>query len=288
MTGYGLGKSSVNSREVTVEIRAVNHRYFEFSCRTPRYCGWMDEKLRAIVAETASRGKIEVGVSIFYPEGAPCSVSVNMPLAQAYYFGMNLINEKLDLGGTIMPGDIARYGDVFSLRRENEDEGELWQSVEPALKDALANFSQMRSKEGKNLSEDLSGKLSQLEELVATVEKVCPELVEQYRARLFEKMKEILADKQMLEARIAVEAAVFADKTATDEETVRLKSHIDQMRRFLKQGGAVGRKMDFLVQEMNREANTIGSKAQGIEVSKTIVELKAVIEKIREQVQNIE
>ena len=288
MTGYGRAQNLTDGWDVTVEIRSVNHRFFEFSSRLPRSYGYLDEKLKNFVQSAVSRGKVEVSVSLQRVEGPAAAVQINQDLAKAYLDALRDTGNSLGLRDDITLSSLSRFGDIFTVTRLAEDEDQVWQAVCPTAKEALENFLAMRLREGERLREDLLERLAVVETNLQAVEAQSPKTVEEYRSRLYAKLKEVLADASIQEQRILTEAAIFAEKIAVAEETVRLGSHIQQFREILDSGEPVGRKLDFLVQEMNREANTIGSKAQDVTVARLVVDMKSDIEKIREQVQNIE
>ena len=288
MTGYGRSQQVIDGREIVVEIKSVNHRYFEFSARVPRAYGYLEEKLKSLLQGSISRGKVDVGVTIFNVEGKDALIEVNKSIAQGYIDALREANESLCLKDDITLSRIMRLPDIFNVTKTEEDEEEVWNDVKIVASEAVGNFLIMRRAEGIKMTDDISLRLGYIEKLVESVEKRSPEITRLYRERLYNRIKEILEDKNVDEQRILTEAAVFSEKTAVDEETVRLKSHIHQFRTLLESDEPVGRKLDFLIQEFNRESNTIGSKAQDIEVTKTVVELKSEIEKIREQIQNIE
>lgn len=288
MTGYGRAQLLLEGRDITVEVKSVNHRFFEFSARMPRSLGYLEEKIKTTVNTAASRGKVDVSVQMVAVEGGNVQVEINHDLARAYLDSIRALGRDLLLDDDITLSDITRFNDIFIVRKAEEDEDAVWAAVQAVLAEALSKFVAMRELEGEKLKEDILGRLDAIEAHVSAEEKLSPKTVEAYRARLSAKLADILADRQIDEARILTEAAIFAEKTAVAEETVRLRSHIGQFRQILEQGGAMGRKLDFLVQELNRETNTIGSKAQDIEIAKLVVEIKSEIEKIREQIQNIE
>ena len=271
-----------------MEIKSVNHRFLEFTARVPRGCGYLEEKLKSYMQGRASRGKVEVGVQIQTVEAANTVVEVNQELAGAYIHALRELGKQYGLTDDLSVSSISRFSEIFTVRRAPEDEDAVWEAVQAVTGEAAERFLRMRELEGEKLQDDLLDRLSQIEQRVGLVEEQSPRTLAAYRERLTAKISEVLDDRQIDEARILTEAAVFADRIAVDEETVRLRSHIAQFRGILGQGGAVGRKLDFLVQEINREANTIGSKAQDVEVARLVVEIKSDIEKIREQIQNIE
>ncbi len=294
MTGYGRAQRLIGDRDVTVEIRAVNHRYYEFSARLPRTCMYLEEKLKAMLNGKIGRGKTEVAVTIIRADGKDARVVVNRAVAEGYVNALRTLNTELgEYGSDWLDDDIRlssllRLPDVFAVMKEQDDEQEVWDAVQQVAAEALDSFLSMRDAEGARLAEDLTGKLAGLEKMLLEVEAIEPSVAENYRERLFAKLQELLADRAVDESRVLTEAAIFAEKTAIDEETVRLHSHIAQFRELLQSEEPVGRKLDFLVQEMNREVNTIGSKAQDLRITKLVVDMKSEIEKLREQIQNME
>lgn len=288
MTGYGRAQQQIGFRDITVEIKSVNHRFFEFSARTPRGCGYLEEKLKTYLQERISRGKVEVNVSVQVTEGDAAEVQLNKALAEAYVHALRNVGTSLSLRDDLTLAALARFPDVFTVRRAPENEDEVWAAVRTVTEGALERFVSMRAAEGQRLMDDALARIGEIERLVGAVEEASPKTVAAYRERLTAKIREVLEDRQIDETRVITEAAIFADKVAVDEETVRLRSHIAQFREILAAGGAVGRKLDFLVQELNREANTIGSKAQDAAVARVVVDIKSNIEKIREQIQNLE
>lgn len=288
MTGFGRCLETVNGRDILVEIKSVNHRYYEFSARVPRAYGYLEEKLKSFLQGKISRGKVDVNVTVYSVNGEDEVIEVNRAVANGYINALRAANEEFGLSDDLTLSKIMRLPDVFNVKKAQEDEDVIWNDVKVVAEKALESFIAMRVNEGAKMKEDILSRLSYISELVAKVEVKSPEVTENYRRRLYDKLTEILADKKIDEQRIVTEAAIFSEKTAVDEETVRLKSHIVQCREMLDSTEAVGRKLDFLIQEFNRESNTIGSKAQDLEITKIVVELKSEIEKIREQVQNIE
>lgn len=288
MTGYGMCRQVVDGREILVEIKSVNHRYFEFSARVPRAYGYLEEKLKAFLQGKVSRGKVEVSVSVYNIEGKDALIEVNRSIAKGYVDALRSANEMLELKDDITLSNLIRLPDIFNVIKNTEDEEVIWNGVKVVAEEAVNSFVAMREAEGVKMKDDVEKRLDYIGRLVEAVEKKSPQVTEAYRERLYSKLSEILSDKKIDEQRILTEAAIFSEKTAVDEETVRLKSHIQQFRGLLDSGGSVGRKLDFLIQEFNRESNTIGSKAQDVEITKIVVELKSEIEKIREQIQNIE
>lgn len=288
MTGYGRGQQLLHGRDITVEIRSVNHRYFEFSCRTPRGCAFLEDKLKRRLQEGISRGKVDVGLTIQTVESRNTSVAVNHALAGEYLTALRELGETLNLPDDLTLSSMLRLPDLFTVCRSEEDEEELWQDVSTVLAEAMERFVSMREAEGERLKADVLNRLVVIEEHLAFVEKRSPETVAEYRVRLTQRLTELLSGAIPDENRILTEAGIVADRWAVDEETVRLHSHIAQLRKILEATEPVGRKLDFLVQELNRETNTIGSKCNDAAIAAHVVEMKSEIEKIREQIQNIE
>lgn len=288
MTGFGRAQEIIDGMSISVEIKSVNHRYFDFSSRVPRTFGFLDEKLKSYIQSKVSRGKIECAVSIEALEMDDCIVMVNHSLAAGYIAALKEIGERYDLKDDITVSSVAKYHDIFSVHKSEADEERIWTAVKSVADKALDSFVSMREKEGEKLKDDILSRCDTILSLVSFIEERSPQTVKEYNAKLLERMKTVLDEVQVDEQRILTEAAIYADKIAVAEETVRLRSHISQMHEFMDSEVAIGRKMDFLVQEFNREANTIGSKAQDTEIAKRVIDIKAEIEKIREQVQNIE
>lgn len=288
MTGFGREQGIVDGYEILVEIRSVNHRYFEFNSRLPRNFGYLDEKLKSLSGERISRGKVEVFVTISKNEGTEAEIEVNLDLARGYVNALRNANEALELNDDLSLTSLMRFPDVFKIQLVQDDEEIIWNAVKQICSTALDKFIDMRETEGQKMYDDISSRLEFIENKTNEIKSIMPQINENYKNRLYSKIKETLADKDVDEQRILTEVAIFSDKTAVDEETVRLHSHISQFRELINSDEPVGRKLDFLVQELNREVNTIGSKAQDLSVTKTVVDLKSEIEKIREQIQNIE
>ena len=288
MTGFGRCETVINGREITVEIKSVNHRYFEFSCRTPRSYGFLDDKLKNYVNSRVSRGKIDMFVSIGASDEEPCDVTVNHQLVSGYINAFKEISEKYDIPNDVSTVSLSRFPDVFTVHKAPEDEDQITADVLSAAKIAVDAFVAMREAEGEKMKEDILSRANTILSVVGEIEERSPQIMQEYRSHLTEKIQELLGDTQIDEGRIATEVTIYADKVCVDEETVRLRSHITSMKETLSKGGPVGRKLDFIAQEMNREANTILSKANNIEISDVGINLKTGIEKIREQIQNIE
>lgn len=288
MTGYGRAQRQIDGRDITVEIKSVNHRFFEFSARVPRMYGYVEEKLKSYIQGLISRGKVEVGVTLQSFDAGNVSVEINRELAGAYVRSLRDLGHEFHLQDDLTLSSVSRFTDIFTVSREPEDEEAVWSAIKTVADEAVAKFVNMRTVEGERLKADLLARLAFIESKVAVVVEQSPRTVEAYRERLSAKIAEVLADRQIDEARIITEAAIFADRIAVDEETVRLSSHIAQFRDILTHDEPVGRKLDFLVQEINREVNTIGSKAQDVFIAQIVVDMKSEVEKIREQIQNIE
>lgn len=288
MTGFGRAEASVNGRDITVEIKSVNHRYFEFLCRTTRGYSFLEEKLKSYVAQKVSRGKIDMYVSLSSSDETGTEVTVNHQLAKAYLDAFKEIETEYNLENDVTVSCIARYPDVLTVTKAPEDEEQVLADVLQVVDVALNSFISMREAEGEKLKADILSRAETILNIVSKIEKKSPQTVLEYERRLKAKIEETLSDKNIDEQRILTEVAIFADKVAVAEETVRLRSHFEQLKKFMNSNEAVGRKIDFIIQEMNREANTIGSKVQNTEIAHMVVDIKAEIEKIREQVQNIE
>ncbi len=288
MTGYGREQDIINNRNILVEIRSVNHRYYEFSSRVPRAYSYLEEKLKTLLNGSIQRGKVEVCVSIMNEEGIDAVINVNRSIAKGYIEALRSVNEELDLRDDLSLSQISRFPDIFNISKAVDDEEEIWNLVETVASKALSKFIEMREKEGAKMREDIENHLHNIEKMVLFIEKNAPRMTENYRNRLYNRLKDILSDTTIDEQRILTEAAIYSEKVAVDEETVRLHSHISQFRELLEADEPIGRKLDFLIQEINREVNTTGSKAQDLDITRTVVDMKSEIEKIREQIQNIE
>ena len=288
MTGYGKSEQTIDSLNVTVEIKSVNHRYFEFSARVPREYGFLEEKLKKYCNSLITRGKVECYVSVEDLEEREMEVNVNETLAAGYVKALKELSERFGLKDDISAVTLSRYPDVITLHKASEDEERIWNAVKTVAETAVSKFIEMRETEGSKLRGDILSRADYIIECVEFIEGRSPETVREYNEKLKQRMKELLGDAAVDEQRLLNEAAIYADKIAVDEETVRLRSHISQLREFMNSSEALGRKLDFLVQEINREANTIGSKAQDVDIAKKVIAIKAEVEKIREQVQNIE
>jgi len=288
MTGYGRAGETFGTREVTVEIRSVNNKSLDCTVKMPRAYIFAEESVKACVQRSVTRGKVDVFVSVRSGEKQNVRIDVNRPVLESYLEAFRLMREGYGISDAIPASAFASLPDVLTVTEEEEDLEELKTQITAVTEAALREHAAMRAREGENLFADISGRLKTIEELVSSVEERSPQVVAEYREKLYARLKEVLESTNIDEGRILTEAAIFADKTAVAEETVRLRSHLDQMRTMLESEESVGRKMDFLIQEMNRESNTIGSKGNDIDIARTVVELKSEIEKIREQVQNVE
>ncbi len=288
MTGFGRAQVSVEGYNITVEIRSVNNRYFDFYAKMPRTFSFLEEKVKSLLSTEISRGKVECSLQIETTADESVIVSINEPLAVGYVKAVEELADKFDVKNDLTALSLARFSDILSITKAPVDEEDLWNKVQVAVKEALAEFIKMREIEGEKLKADVLSRADLIIENVAYIEARSPETVKAYSEKLLERMKTVLGDTQVDEARILTEAAIYADKVAVAEETVRLRSHIDQLHSMLDSNEAVGRKLDFLVQEINREANTIGSKAQDVDIARRVIDIKAEVEKIREQIQNIE
>lgn len=288
MTGFGRFEGQVNGRNITLEIKSVNHRYTEFSCRTTRGYSFLEEKLKSYVTSKVSRGKIDMFVSITEPEDTPTEVTVNHNLALGYINALKELEENYGLVNNVSVTDIARYPDVLTVHKTAEDEEKVYADVLVAVDTALEGFMAMRQAEGERLKADVLTRADNIMEYVAQVEERSPQTVSEYQEKLEAKIRDFLGSNDYDEQRIITEVAIYADKVAVAEETVRLRSHFAQLNDYLNRDEPVGRSIDFLVQEMNREANTIGSKVRDAQLAQIVVKIKNEIEKIREQIQNIE
>ncbi len=288
MTGFGRAQETVDGYGIICEIKSVNHRYFEFSSKITRTYGFLDEKLKNFFQSKIGRGKVECFVQIDAIEESDVVINLNHSIVSGYLKTFNEISERYGLENDVTVSTLSRYPDIFSIHKEQTDEERIWEAVKTVAASAYDRFTSMREAEGKRLTEDVLARADEIIKNVEFIETRSPESVKEYNDKLLIKMREFLDGAHVDEQRILTEAAIFADKVAVAEETVRLRSHIDQLRDFFKSDEAIGRKMDFLIQEINREANTIGSKAQDVEIARRVLEIKAEIEKIREQIQNIE
>ena len=288
MTGYGRAQGSFSGGQIQVEIKSVNNRYLDCGVKLPRVYAFAEEAVKSLVQHTISRGKVDVFISINAAGAQNVKISLNAPVVEGYLAALRQLTEQYGVRDDIAVSTLARMNDLFLVEKQEEDETEVKEALLGVVAQALAAFDAMRTAEGETLKADLLEKADQVLDMVSLVEARSPVTVEAYRQRLTAKMQEVLENTAIDQARIIQEAAIYGDKVAVDEETVRLRSHVDQMRAMLSEGGVIGRKLDFLMQEMNREANTIGSKGNDVEQARNVVNIKSQLEKIREQIQNIE
>ena len=288
MTGYGRVQQSVDGYNILVEIKSVNNRFFDFSARVPRVYGYIESKLKAYIQNFISRGKVDVLVGIDAIEGQAAEILLNYRLAGSYVAALKELRDEFELRDDISVSSVARYTDIFTVLRSPENEEKIWNAVKTCVDAAIFEFIKMREAEGERLCKDIAARAEMIRGIVEKIEQRSPETTKEYHNKLRTRMAEILNDSKLDESRILLEAALYADKVNVTEETVRLMSHITQFESILNSDDPVGRKLDFLMQEMNREANTIGSKAMDVEMAGYVVEIKAELEKIREQIQNIE
>ena len=288
MTGYGRARQERNGRNITVEVRSVNNRYLDCTVKMPRAYIFAEDAMKALVQKYISRGKVDVFVTVDAVTADQTVVQVNEPRARSYYQALSRLREMFSLEDELSASTLARFPDVLAVTKAEEDLEMISADICVVLEEALTAHRQMRSVEGEKLFSDIAGRADTIESVVAKVEERSPQTVSEYRARLEAKMREVLQSTTIDESRILTEAAIFADKIAVDEETVRLRSHLSQLRTMLSGDEPVGRKLDFLIQEVNRECNTIGSKCNDLTIARDVVNMKAEVEKIREQVQNIE
>lgn len=288
MTGFGRCEVLKDSRKFTVELKSVNHRYLDVNIRMPKKLNFFETSIRTLLKSYADRGKVDIFITYEDLSQSQVSVKYNAALAAEYLKYLNQMAEEFSLDNDVRVSTLSRYPEVFTMEECSEDEDELWNGLKEALEGAFSQFVEMRTKEGERLKEDILLKLDLLSEQIRFIEERSPQIIAEYRTKLEEKMRELLEDTQIDDNRIAAEVILFADKTCTDEEVVRLKSHIQHMKETLEESNGIGRKLDFIAQEMNREANTILSKANDLDISNRAISLKTEIEKIREQIQNIE
>lgn len=289
MTGFGRCEVADGDRKFTVEMKGVNHRYLDANIRMPKKLNFFESAIRNLLKQSVHRGKVDIFINYEDTSESQVSLKYNEALAGEYLFYLKKMEEKFSLENDIRVSTLSRYPEVLTMEEQPVDEEELWNGLKKALDGAICQFVETRTMEGENLKNDLVGKLDGMLELVGYIEERSPQIVAEYRAKLEDKVRELLEDTQMDDSRIAAEVVIFADKICTDEEVVRLKSHIVHMKEtLLSDENGIGRKLDFIAQEMNREANTILSKANDLEVSNIGIELKTEIEKVREQIQNIE
>lgn len=288
MTGFGRAMAEKDGYVISVELKSVNHRYFEFNCRLPRQYGFAEEKLKSYINSKVSRGKVDCFLGIEALDTDNADVVVNHTLASAYIKAMNELAQEYSLKNDISSVSISRFPDVFVLKKADEDEEKLWGYIKEVADEAIDKFIAMRETEGEQMKKDVLSRADYILDCVSFIESRSPQTVKEYNDKLITRVHELIGDASLDENRIIQEVAIYADKVAVAEETVRLRSHISQLKEFLESSEPIGRKMDFLVQEINRETNTIGSKACDVEIARKVVDIKAEVEKIREQIQNIE
>lgn len=288
MTGYGGAKGELDSIAVSAELKSVNNRFLDVSVRLPKSYLFAEDAIRSAVAARVSRGKVDVFISVDSSAADTVTIKVNQPLAEAYVAAVRGLSEQFGLPDDLGALSLARFPEVLSTNREDADRDTVTRAILTMLEQALDDYNAMRAREGERLCSDLLDKLDRIEQMVGQIEERSPQTVAEYRQKLTDKMQEVLASAAVEESRILQEAAIYADRVAVDEETVRMRSHLAQFRQMLSDSSPIGRKLDFIVQEMNREANTTGSKCADSQIAKLVIDMKAEIEKIREQVQNIE
>ena len=288
MTGFGRAQKMIGGMDITVEIKSVNHRYYEYSSRIPRVYGFLDDRLKTHLQKSISRGKVDVCVWIEMVEASGSEVIVNASLTQAYVQALEKLSRDFGLRNDISVMSLARMPDILTVRKAPEDEEAIWEAVRQVTDEAVVRFVGMREREGEKMHEDILSRSRTILEAVKQVEDRSPDIVREHMQKVEARMKELLSTASVDEQRLLTEAALFADKIAVAEETVRLRSHLEQLEHMLNSSEPIGRKLDFLVQEINRETNTIGSKVQDVQLARVVVDIKAEIEKIREQIQNIE
>lgn len=288
MTGYGRGEAASEQLSVTVELKSVNHRFFECSVRAPRQFAFLEDKLKSYIQSRVSRGKIDVLISCDFTNAESDKIEINEGYTAEYISALKSLVKRFKVKDDISALGIAKNPDVFNITKQRLDDDSIWAVVYPALECAVDAFIIARETEGKRMADDVLSRVDTILNMVAVVEERSPKTVQEYRERIEKKIHELLGDASIDEQRLITETAIFADRVAVNEETVRLRSHIAHFSEMLNNGGVVGKKLDFTVQEMNRETNTIGSKCQDVEISHIVVEIKSEIEKIREQIQNIE
>jgi len=288
MTGYGRNEAVINGKKITCEIKSVNHRYSDYTVKVPRYYGFMEDRVRTYVSGFISRGKVDVYVAVESYDETDREIKLNTGLAKSYIDALCTLRDTFGLKDDITVSHVARYSDIFRAERPEEDEEELWSAVLTVMQPMMEQFLSMREREGERIEKDLCQRVEYMKTLCEKIDKRSPETVKEYSDRLYAKIKEVLEDRAVDEARVLTEVAIFADKVAVNEEIVRLESHFKEFYNIISKNEPAGRKLDFLIQEINREVNTTGSKCNDIEIARLVVELKGEIEKLREQIQNIE
>jgi uncharacterized protein (TIGR00255 family) len=288
MTGYGRRETVIGGKKILVEIKSVNHRFADYNIKVPRHLGFLEDKVKKYAAQSITRGKVDIFVSVESSEEADKYIKLNKELAKNYIDVLCELRDSFGLKDDITVSNVARFSDIFQSEKREEDEEEIWELVKAVMAEAMEEFITMRSNEGERIQKDLLQRVNYMQTLSDKIDVRSPQTVREYSDRLYAKIKDILDDRSIDETRIITEVAIYADKVAVNEETVRLGSHFSEFKNIMNSGEPAGRKLDFLIQEINRETNTIGSKAQDIEIAKIVVELKGEIEKLREQIQNIE
>lgn len=288
MTGYGRQESLVSGKKILVEIRSVNQRFTDYSIKLPRHLAFLEDKVRNYASEWITRGKVDIYISVESYDEADKDVLLNTALAKNYIEVLHQLRDEFDLKDDISVMNVARFTDIFKTERKEEDEEKIWSDVKGVMGEAMEAFAAMRRREGERIEKDLVERIDYMKTLAEQIDERSPQTVEEYKERLYTKIRELLENREIDEGRVLTEVAIFADKVAVNEETVRLGSHFEEFYNIINSGEPAGRKLDFLIQEINREVNTIGSKSQDIEIAKIVVTLKGEIEKLREQIQNIE
>lgn len=288
MTGYGRREEVADGKKILCEVKSVNHRYSDYNIKVPRHYGFLEERTRSLVSEYIKRGKVDIYIAIENFSESDKDITVNCELAKSYYKALCELRDSFGLRDDITVMGLSRYPDIFVATQKEEDEEAVWETVKKVLVPTLESFVAMREREGERIEKDLRQRVDYMKTLAGKIEERSPQTVKEYSGKLYEKIKELLGDRDIDEARVLTEVAIFADKVAVNEELVRLSSHFEEFCQIISAPEPAGRKLDFLIQEINREINTTGSKAVDIEIAKIVVELKAETEKLREQIQNIE
>ncbi len=288
MTGYGRRETVTDGKKILIEIKSVNHRYSDYNIKVQRHLGYMEDRIRKHVSESITRGKVDIYLNVENYETADKEITLNKAIVENYINVLMQLRDEFKLKDDITVTSVARNQDIFLTERIEEDEEQLWNTVKTVLDEALGDFVSMREREGERIEKDLCERIKYMRTLVRKIDERSPQTVKEYSDRLYDKIKDMLEGREIDEGRILTEVAIYADKVAVNEETVRLASHFSEFDNIIGSGEPAGRKLDFLIQEINREVNTIGSKASDIEIAKTVVTLKGEIEKLREQIQNIE
>lgn len=288
MTGYGRNEAIIGTKKITVEIKSVNHRFSDYNIKVPRTYGFLEDKVRVKVGEAIARGKVDIYISIESVGEADKVITINKELAENYITALRDLCDTFEIKNDISVNTIIHFNDIFRAEPKRDDEDELWSDVLKVLTPAIDAFLAMRKREGERIEKDLCARIKYMESLSKKIDEISPKTVDEYKKKLYSKIQELLGEREIDDARILTEVAIFADKVAVNEETVRLSSHYNEFYEIISSGEPAGRKLDFLIQEINREVNTIGSKASDIEIAKLVVTLKGEIEKLREQIQNIE